>query len=65
MKINYVQGDQPNDPFAAPLTQPGYNMKRGKVLPAAKACWGTMVDANGRTVDPDQARRILDEALGD
>lgn len=60
----FIHGNDPNDPSLLNPLRPlreGWDMRRGKVTPKAPASWG-MKDANGRGVDYDAARKILDEA---
>lgn len=60
--INYLDGSAPHDPLYS-ILQPGYNFKRGKVLPKARSSWDA-VDANGKSVDHEGGKNLLDEALG-
>lgn len=68
-RIAYLDGNEPNNPlrnseYAQPqATLPGFNHKRGKIMPTPRATWG-MKDANGRDLDPDASTAILNEALG-
>lgn len=61
-RVTYIRGDEPHDPFAQ-ATLPGYSLKRGKTMPLPKAAWG-QTDANGRGVDHEAGKKVLDDSLG-
>jgi hypothetical protein len=62
-RINYIQGEAPNDPFKK-MNLPGYSLKRGKIVPPVKAStWGQR-DGDGKPHDPESGKALLDEALG-
>jgi hypothetical protein len=60
--IKYVQGDDPNISTLERTTlREGYGMRRGKITRRPRAAWD-MKDGDGKGVDPDAARKVLDEA---
>jgi len=64
-RIKYIRGDSPNsNSLFDQVNAPGYSLKRGKVVPDAKAVWG-QTDANGNGHDPEKGKQVLDEALRD
>ena len=55
--------DEIFNPFKPPK-QPGYQEKRGKVLPSAKPAWGARDGDNNPQADlRERAENILDEAV--
>lgn len=59
-KVEHIQGDAPNDPFAEPLKREGFNHRRGKVLPPALPSWGGDRERHNEALE--RGRNILDEA---
>lgn len=54
-----------NKPVVFPaLVIGGYHAKRGKIVPELASSWG-MRSGDNAPFNPDEARRVLDEALGD
>jgi hypothetical protein len=61
MAIKYLQGDAPNYPTLDRSTlREGWNFRRGKVTRQPRASWD-MRDGNGKPLDPEIARKVLDE----
>lgn len=64
-QVKYIRGDAPNSTtLSDAMTLPGYSHKRGKITPDPKASWGAP-DGNGKPLDVELGKQVLDEALGD
>lgn len=61
--IKHIRADTPHDPFL-PLTMPAYSLKRGKQTPDPRPAWDAK-DGMGKTLDTEQGKQVLDNALRD